>query len=189
MKTFCIFLIPLLLLFTGCSEKKAEQHEAGVQDHNAMSDFYDFQLKALDGEAIDFSRFKGKKVLLVNVASECGYTPQYASLQKLHEEYGDKVSVLGFPANNFGGQEPGTNQQIADFCQKNFGVDFQMFSKISVKGEDQHPLYTWLREQSGQEPSWNFSKYLISENGEVLGFFPSDVKPTDEQIVSRLRKN
>nr|WP_152425109.1 glutathione peroxidase [Nafulsella turpanensis] len=153
-----------------------------------MSDFYDFRLKSLNGEEIDFSRYKGKKVLLVNVASECGYTPQYADLQKLHEEYGDKVAVLGFPANNFGSQEPGSNQQIADFCQKNYGVEFQMFSKISVKGADQHPLYEWLREQSGQEPSWNFSKFLIDENGEVIGFYPSGVNPMDDEIVEKVRK-
>ena len=186
MKILSIFLIPLLLSLTGCSQNNGEQQQAGVQDQTTMSDFYDFKLKSLDGEEIDFSRYKGKKVLLVNVASECGYTPQYAGLQKLHKEYGQKVAVLGFPANNFGGQEPGTDQQIADFCQKNFGVDFQMFSKISVKGEDQHPLYQWLRKETGQEPGWNFSKYLIDENGKVIGFYPSDVKPTDEQIVGKL---
>lgn len=185
MKKLSIFFIPLLML-AACSQQQAEQQQAGVQNTNKMSDFYSFQLKALDGEEIDFSRYKGKKVLLVNVASECGYTPQYADLQQLHETYGDKVAVLGFPANNFGNQESGSNQQIADFCQKNYGVDFQMFSKISVKGKDQHPLYEWLREQSGQEPSWNFCKYLLDENGEVLGFYPSGVNPMDEEIVGNI---
>lgn len=188
MKKVSIFFIPLLLLFAACAQNGGEQQQAGVQTPTEMSDFYSFQLKALDGEEIDFSRYKGKKVLLVNVASECGYTPQYEDLQKLHETYGDKVAVLGFPANNFGNQESGSNQQIADFCRKNYGVDFQMFSKISVKGNDQHPLYEWLREQSGQEPSWNFSKYLLDENGEVLGFYPSGVNPMDEEIVGRIKQ-
>lgn len=187
LKKIALLFIPLLLLFTACAEKKAGQQQAGVQTPVEMSDFYNFQLKALDGEEIDFSRYKGKKVLLVNVASECGFTPQYEGLQKLHENYGDKVAVLGFPANNFGGQEPGSHEEIAEFCQKNYGVDFQMFSKLSVKGEDQHPLYAWLREQSGQEPSWNFSKYLIDENGKVLAFYPSDVKPLDKEIVERIQ--
>ncbi len=175
-----------LLLWQACSNAGNEQ-QAGLTESNTMSDFYDFQLKALDGEEIDFSRYKGKKVLLVNVASECGYTPQYEDLQNLHTEYRHKVAVLGFPANNFGGQESGTNQQIADFCQKNYGVDFQMFSKISVKGADQHPLYEWLREQSGQEPSWNFCKYLVDEEGKVIGFYPSDVNPMEDQIVEKIR--
>lgn len=188
MKKVSIFFIPLLLLLNACAQNKGEQQQAGVQDLTTMSDFYDFQVKALDGEEIDFSRYKGKKVLLVNVASECGFTPQYADLQSLHEQYGQKVAVLGFPANNFGGQEPGSNQQIADFCQKNYGVDFQMFSKVSVKGNDQHPLYQWLREQTGQEPSWNFSKYLVDENGKVIGFYPSDVNPMDPQIVDQVRQ-
>jgi glutathione peroxidase len=187
MKKLFIFFIPLQILFAGCAEKKAGQQQAGVQNPIVMSDFYSFQLRALDGEEIDFSRYKGKKVLLVNVASECGYTPQYKDLQNLHEQFGHKVAVLGFPANNFGGQEPGTHQQIADFCQKNYGVDFQMFSKISVKGNDQHPLYEWLREQTGQEPSWNFSKYLVDENGEVIAFYPSDVNPMDKEIVDKVR--
>ena len=189
MKKLTLFLIvPLLLSLSGCTENNAAQQEAGVQNLNTMSDFYNFKVKALDGEEIDFSRYKGKKVLVVNVASECGYTPQYGDLQKLHEQYGEKVAVLGFPANNFGGQEPGSDKEIASFCQKNYGVDFQMFSKVSVKGNDQHPLYAWLREQSGQEPSWNFSKYLLDENGKVLGFYPSAVNPMDPQIVDQVKK-
>lgn len=146
---------------------------------------YDFKMKSLDGNMIDFSQYKGKTLLLVNVASHCGYTPQYADLEKLHENYGDKVIVLGFPANNFGAQEPGTNAEIAEFCQKNYGVKFQMFEKISVKGEDQHPLYAWLKEKSGQEPSWNFCKYLVKPDGTVK-FFPSKVKPLDPEILNEL---
>jgi glutathione peroxidase len=146
---------------------------------------YDFKLNSIDGEAIDFARYKGKNLLIVNVASKCGYTPQYADLEKLHETYGNKVVVLGFPANNFGGQEPGTNAEIAEFCQKNYGVKFQMFEKISVKGDDQHPLYKWLKEKTGSEPTWNFCKYLVKSDGTVK-FFSSKVKPFDPQIVDEL---
>ena len=146
---------------------------------------YDFKVNSLDGKEIDFSRYKGKNLLIVNVASECGFTPQYADLQKLHGQYGDRVVILGFPANNFGGQEPGSNQQIAQFCEKNYGVEFQMFEKISVKGDDQHPLYQWLKEKTGQEPTWNFCKYLVKPDGTVR-FFPSKVKPLDQEILNAL---
>jgi glutathione peroxidase len=154
------------------------------------TDFHAFKLSSLEGKEIDFSEYKGKKVLLVNTASECGYTPQYADLQKLHETHGDKVVILGFPANNFGGQEPGSEEEIAAFCQKNYGVTFQMMEKISVKGDDQHPLYQWLKKNSpnGDEPGWNFSKYLVDENGQVVGFYPSKVKPMGEEILSAIQK-
>ena len=146
---------------------------------------YDFKINSLEGEEIDFAKYKGKNLLIVNVASKCGFTPQYADLEKLHEEFGDQVVVLGFPANNFGSQEPGSNLEIAEFCQKNYGVKFQMFEKISVKGEDQHPLYQWLKEKTGQEPSWNFCKYLVKPDGSVK-FFPSKVKPLDTEILNAL---
>lgn len=151
----------------------------------AQSSIYDFKMNSLEGEQIDFGRYKGKTLLIVNVASQCGFTPQYADLEKLHEEYGDKVVVLGFPANNFGGQEPGTNLEIAQFCEKNYGVKFQMFEKISVTGGDQHPLYQWLKEKSGKEPTWNFCKYLVKPDGTV-SFFPSKVKPLDREILNAL---
>jgi glutathione peroxidase len=146
---------------------------------------YDFKMNSLEGEEIDFAQYRGKNLLIVNVASRCGFTPQYADLEKLHEEFGDKVVVLGFPANNFGGQEPGSNLQIAEFCEKNYGVKFQMFEKISVKGDDQHPLYHWLKSKTGQEPTWNFCKYLVKSDGSVK-FFPSKVKPLDQEIVNAL---
>ncbi len=146
---------------------------------------YDFKINSLEGKAIDFSQFKGKTLLIVNTASECGYTPQYAELQKLHETLGSKVTILGFPANNFGGQEPGSNAQIATFCQKNYGVTFQLFEKISVKGADQHALYAWLKEKTGQEPNWNFCKYLVKPDG-TIKFFASKVKPLDKQITDEL---
>jgi len=151
----------------------------------SMNSIYDFKLNAIDGQVIDFSKYKGKNILIVNVASKCGYTPQYADLEKLHEQYGNKVVVLGFPANNFGGQEPGTNTEIASFCQKNYGVNFQMFEKISVKGADQHPLYAWLKEKTGKEPSWNFCKFLVKADGTVK-FFASNVNPLDKQIIDEI---
>ena len=147
---------------------------------------YDFKMKSLDGHTIDFNAYRGKKLLIVNTASKCGYTYQYADLQKLHEQYGNQVTILGFPANDFLWQEPGSNDEIATFCQKNYGVTFQMFEKISVKGSDKHPLYKWLTKQSGESPSWNFCKYLINENGEVVGFFNKKVNPLDKQIIDKI---
>ena len=150
-----------------------------------MDSIYDFKINSLDGELIDFSKYKGKTLLIVNVASKCGFTPQYTELQQLQTQYGNKVIVLGFPANNFGGQEPGTSLEIAQFCKKNYGVTFQMFEKISVKGSDQHPLYQFLKEKTGQEPSWNFCKYLVKPDGTVK-FFASKVKPLDKEIVDEI---
>ena len=149
------------------------------------SSLYNFKLNSIEGKVIDFSQFKGKNILIVNTASKCGYTPQYADLQKLNDTFGSKVTILGFPANNFGGQEPGANAEIAAFCQKNYGVSFQMFEKISVKGSDQHPLYAWLKEKTGQEPTWNFCKYLIKADGTVK-YYKSSVNPMSKEITDEL---
>ncbi len=148
--------------------------------------FHSFSMNAIDGQPINFEKYKGKKVLIVNVASQCGYTPQYEDLQRLHQQFGDKVEILGFPANNFGSQEPGTNEDIEQFCQKNYGVTFQMFEKISVVGKDQNELYKWLEEQSGKVPNWNFCKYLLDEKGDLIGFYPSAINPLEEAITSKL---
>lgn len=152
------------------------------------SSFYDFEMKDLEGNSVDFSSLKGKKILVVNVASKCGYTPQYEGLQELYENFGDKVTIIAFPANNFGGQEPGSNEEIKEFCSANYGVTFPVFEKISVKGFDKHPIYRWLSdpEQNGwnsEEPSWNFCKYLLDEKGELLKYYPSSVTPLDEDII------
>lgn len=149
---------------------------------------YDFKINGLDGKEIDFSQYKGKKLLIVNTASKCGKTPQYAGLEKLHEQYGNKVTVLGFPANNFLWQEPGTSAEIAEFCERNYGVKFQMFEKVSVKGGDQHPLYQWLQSKTGKKPDWNFAKYLISEDGTTVTFFNSSVQPLDQQLIGNITK-
>jgi glutathione peroxidase len=164
----------------------AERLSASNAPQETSKSFYDFRIASLSGEPIDFSRYKGKKVVIVNTASKCGYTPQYKDLQQLHEQYAGAVEVLGFPANNFLWQEPGSNEEIASFCERNYGVDFQMFEKVSVKGRDQHPLFEWLEKKTGKAPSWNFCKYIINEKGEVLGFFPSRVKPLDPAIVKLL---
>ena len=147
---------------------------------------YDFKVKSLEGKEIDLSQYRGKYMLIVNTASKCGYTPQYADLEKLHEQFGNKVAVLGFPANNFLWQEPSTNEEIATFCERNYGVKFPMFEKISVKGSDKAPLYKWLEAKTGESPSWNFCKYLISPNGEVLAFYLPKVKPMDKEIMDKI---
>jgi glutathione peroxidase len=152
----------------------------------ANGSIYDFKMKSLDGKEIDFSVYRGKKLLLVNTASKCGKTPQYAHLQRLHKEKGDKVVVLGFPANNFLWQEPGSREDIAEFCERNYGVTFQMFDKISVKGRSQHPLYKWLAAKTGKSPDWNFAKYLVEEDGTTVTFFNSDVKVYEKPIMEKL---
>ncbi|HNK28621.1 MAG TPA: glutathione peroxidase [Ferruginibacter sp.] len=152
---------------------------------------YDFKVESLDGGTIDFSRFKGKKILIVNTASKCGYTPQYEDLQKLYEAYKDKLVIVGFPANNFGGQEPGSNGEIKEFCKKNYGVTFPMAAKVSVKGDDIAPIYKWLcsKAENGvmdAEIKWNFGKFLLDEKGKLIAYFPSKVKPMDAEITSKL---
>ncbi len=189
MKTPIIIGLMLIALLGAAFSFK---NDDGKKNKKKVS-FYDFKVNSIEGEPINFSKFKGKKVLLVNVASKCGYTYQYKDLQALHQQYGDKVVVLGFPANNFGKQEPGSLQEIAEFCGRNYGVSFQMFEKISVAGEDKHPLYKWLssKELNGwndQEPQWNFNKYLINEKGELVKYFPSKVSPMSEEVLAEIRK-
>ena len=156
--------------------------------------FYDFKMKTIDGKEFDFAQLKGKKVMIVNTASKCGLTPQYASLEELYKEFGgDKFVILGFPANNFAGQEPEDNSTIAEFCQKNFGVSFQMFEKISVKGADKAPLYDWLthKDKNGvadAKVEWNFHKFLIDENGNWSKSIAASTSPVDEEILKWLGK-
>ncbi|MEY3687222.1 MAG: hypothetical protein RIR84_63 [Bacteroidota bacterium] len=151
-----------------------------------------FKVPSIDGGTIDFSKFKGKKILVVNTASKCGYTPQYADLEKLYEQYKSKLVIVGFPANNFGGQEPGSNAEINAFCQKNYGVTFTMAEKVSVKGEDTHPLFKWLTSKTENgvmdaEIKWNFTKFLLDEKGQLINVYPSKVNPMDEQITKYLK--
>lgn len=156
--------------------------------------FYDFKVKDIEGGDFNLSSLKGKKVLVVNTASKCGLTPQYTQLQELFQLYGgDKFTIIGFPANNFKEQEPGSDSEIAEFCEKNYGVTFLMMSKVSVKGDDIHPLYKWLTSKSengvmDSEVSWNFQKYLIDENGKLVDMVAPRVKPNDDKILSWLKK-
>jgi glutathione peroxidase len=152
---------------------------------------YDFKVLALNGDTIDFASFKGKKILIVNTASKCGFTPQYEGLEKLYEKYKDKLVIVGFPANNFLYQEPGSNEKIQEFCKKNYGVSFPMAAKISVKGKNIAPIYKWLCNKDENavmdaKITWNFNKFLLDESGKLIAHFPSKVKPMSEEIVSRL---
>ena len=151
---------------------------------------YQFTITSIDGKEISLSEFEGKKLLLVNTASECGFTKQYAGLQELSEKYGDKLVVIGFPANNFGGQEPGSNAEIQGFCEKNFGVTFLLAEKSSVKGKDISPLFAYLTAAENPdftgEIKWNFEKFLIDEHGNLVHRFRSKVEPMSETIISEL---
>ncbi|MFT5778143.1 MAG: glutathione peroxidase [Crocinitomicaceae bacterium] len=153
---------------------------------------YEIEINALNGDALDLSDYSGKKLLIVNVASKCGFTPQYKGLQELQEAYGDQLTIIGVPCNQFMGQEPGTSEEIASFCQVNYGVTFQITEKVDVKGKDQHPLYQWLtkKENNGSENSsvkWNFQKYLISENGELEAIFSTKTVPMSEEITKHFQ--
>jgi glutathione peroxidase len=186
-----LFIITVLAAAISIGCARVESRPKTQENNMSSTSFYDFKVKTIDGKDFDLKSLKGKKVLVVNTASECGYTPQYKDLQALHEKYKEKLTIIGFPANNFGGQEPGTNVEIKGFCEKNYGVTFQMMEKISVKGSDMHPLYKWLstKEQNGwnnDAPNWNFCKFLIDENGQLLKFFNSAVKPMSTDITSVL---
>ena len=156
--------------------------------NNYKGSFYDFTVNDLSGKPTSLKDFQGKTVILINVASKCGFTPQYADWQKFHEEHGDKVVVLGFPANDFMSQEPGSSEEIAEFCQKNYGVTFRMFEKVNVTGKDKAPLYDWLSKKelngwNNQEPTWNFCKYLINKEGKLTHFFESKITPNNPEFL------
>ena len=162
-----------------------------AQNNNAMENtIYQFKVTDIEGNTFDFKELKGKKIMIVNTASKCGLTPQYKQLQTLYDTYGsEKFVIVGFPANNFMGQEPGTNDEIATFCQRNYGVSFPMMSKISVKGKDMHPLYAFLTEARlngvrDSKVTWNFQKYLIGTNGRLEKVIAPRTLPDDEEVVS-----
>jgi len=157
----------------------------------AATSIYEFKVPSLEGSTIDFSKYKGKYILVVNTASQCGYTKQYADLETLYEKYKGNLVIIGFPANNFGQQEPGTNAEIKEFCSKNYGVTFPMAEKVSVKGDDIHPLFKWLttKQENGvmdAEIKWNFTKFLLDKNGKLITVFPSAVTPMSEEITKYL---
>jgi glutathione peroxidase len=153
--------------------------------------FYDLSAEAIDGGLIEMSAYQGKYVLCVNVASKCGYTPQYKDLQALYEKYKDKLVIIGFPCNQFMNQESGSEEEIAAFCERNYGVTFPLSAKVHVKGSDQHPVYQWLTSQelngeTSHEVKWNFHKFLVSPEGKLIGSFPSKVAPLSEEIVGKI---
>jgi len=156
--------------------------------------FHDFSAKTIDGEMMDLSSLKGKRVLVVNTASKCGLTPQYEELEELYKTYeGENFIIVGFPANNFLSQEPGTNEEIKEFCEVNYGVTFQMMSKISVKGKDMDPIYKWLtsEEENGvmdSKVSWNFQKYMIDEDGKLVDYARPKEKPMSDKIVNWIKR-
>jgi len=158
----------------------------------ASNSIYEFKVPALDGNGtIDFSKFKGKKIMIVNTASKCGNTPQYADLEKLYEKYKDKLVIVGFPANNFGSQEPGSNGEIQEFCKKNYGVSFPMAEKVSVKGDDIHPLFKYLVAEAAkkgiEDPiKWNFTKFLLDEKGNLITVIHNKVNPMSEEVTKYL---
>ena len=164
---------------------------ATVFTTNAQS-IHSFTVKSIDGKNLNLASFKGKKILIVNTASKCGYTPQYEGLEKVYEQYKDKLVILGFPCNQFGGQEPGTNEEIVAFCKKNYGVSFPLADKIDVKGDNIVPIYQWLTMKSKNgildaSIGWNFNKFLIDENGKMMAYFPSNIKPDSEDILKYLK--
>lgn len=157
-----------------------------------VTSLYDIEINSLTGDPINLDDFKGKKILFVNVASKCGFTPQYAGLQKLYETYQDKLMIIGVPCNQFGGQEPGDAEQIENFCSVNYGVTFLITEKVDVKGENQHPLYSWLtdKEKNGAQNSsvkWNFQKYLVDEQGQFVNYWNSMTKPMSDKITQHLK--
>jgi glutathione peroxidase len=155
------------------------------------SPIYNFKVEGLEGGSIDFSKFKGKKIMVVNTASKCGNTPQYAELEQLYEKYKDKLVIIGFPANNFGQQEPGSNEDIKEFCTKNYGVSFPMAAKVSVKGDDIAPIYKYLTEEAKklgfEDPiKWNFTKFLLDEDGKLITVIHNKTKPMSEEVLKYL---
>ena len=188
MKKISLFIA--ILILSSCQNQaqnnnKAMESQTPVQTQT----IYQFKVTDLNGKEFDFSTLKGKKLLIVNTASECGLTPQYKDLEAIYSKYKDKnFVIIGFPANNFGSQEPGSNEQIAKFCHMNYGVTFPMMSKISVKGKDIHEVYQFLtqKDKNGLQDSqveWNFQKYLINEEGELIKVLSPSVLPTDTEIV------
>lgn len=180
-----------LALILGLASLKST---AGAQTTTTMQNkksIYDYSFKGIDGSPMSFAAYKGKKILIVNVASKCGFTPQYEELEKLYRKYKEKMVIIGFPANNFGHQEPGTNEEIVAFCKTTYDVTFPMGEKISVIGSDQCDIYRWLTDKSLNgwntvAPKWNFTKYLIGEDGKLLKVFPSAVKPLSKDITDML---
>ena len=204
-----IILPAIALLLAACSPKTKSVESTTTIENNpnntamisaesssnivAAKNFHYFSIPSLDeSNTLNMGDYKGKKILVVNVASKCGYTSQYEGLQKLNEQYGDKVQIIGFPCNQFMGQEPGGKEEIAAFCKKNYGVTFPMTTKINVKGSDQHAIYQWLTSKAENQVgdykvSWNFNKFLIDENGKLITHYSSNVEPMSEELITAIQ--
>ena len=186
--TLVVALTSFMSLSTTIKGIFSDKKEAAAAPANVPApakSLYDFTVKSIDGKPVALSTYKGKKIVILNTASKCGFTPQYADWEKFYKAHGDKIVVLGFPANNFMSQEPGSDEEVASFCQKNYGVTFPMFSKVDVVGQSQSPLYKWLTTKSlngwnDKAPTWNFCKYVVDEQGRLTNFFASDVKPDND---------
>lgn len=181
--TFFFFIIPLLIV---SSQPLSQQKEKPSVDKKSL---YHFTMKTIEGKDKSLAEYRGEVLLVVNVASFCGHTPQYKDLEEVYRRYKDKgFQILAFPANNFGQQEPGTDKEIKTFCESKYNVTFDLFSKISVRGDDQHPLYRYITKDSPFPGSvkWNFQKYLVDMDGNIVAMFPSGVKPTDKEVVQKI---
>ncbi len=196
-KLLLIIAIPLAFIaFRDINKSKSafDMNKTELRSEKSVEKIYQFKVTDINGEVFDFASLKGKKIMVVNTASKCGLTPQYDDLEALYKKYQDKnFIIVGFPANNFGQQEPGTNEEIAAFCKLNYGVTFPMMEKISVKGQDMHPLYQFLTQKSrngleDSEVAWNFQKYLIDEKGHLAMVISPKTSPTDQKIIDWITK-
>jgi len=184
-----LLFLPFVFLFSNYFSMHT--HEKVVQPERPIT-IYDFKLPALDGSTIDFSKYKGKKILIVNTASKCGFTPQYKGLESLYEAHKNNLVIIGFPSDNFGGQEFKDNKDIASFCEKNFGVSFPLTTRVDVKGENTTPVFKYLCNKSENGVldatiSWNFNKFIIDENGKLLAHFDSDVTPESPELLKYIQ--
>ena len=191
-KLFLSFLVLGVVSFAAAQQSSQRKNNAVTSMKATPASIHPFKIKALDGSVIDFSQFKGKKILIVNTASKCGYTPQYESLQKLYQQYKDKLVIVGFPSDNFGGQELDTDTEIASFCKVNYGVTFPMTTKVNVKGDQATPIFKFLTQKSRNkvkdtEVKWNFTKFLLNEKGHLLESFPSKTAPFSAEITQYLK--
>jgi len=178
--------VPIFVMFLWVFNNSSNNPEKGIRP---ITSIYDHKVKLLNNEEIDWDDYRGKKILIVNVASNCGYTNQYNDLQELYETHGDVVEIIAFPCNDFGSEEPGSSSEIENFCRVNYGVTFSITEKINIKGQDMHPVYKWLTDKSANgwnssKPSWNFCKYLIDEKGNLQKYYRSGVNPMSDEIIA-----
>ena len=186
-------ILTISCVFIESGEKELLNNKNDKKKMSISESIYNIKVNKLDGTSLDLKEFKGKKMLFVNVASKCGYTPQYAELQELYDQYSEKLEIFGVPCNQFGGQEPGSDEEIAQFCKKNYGVTFTMLEKVDVKGSSQHPLYSWLttKEKNGVMDAtvkWNFHKFLVDEEGALINMYNSRTNPVGTEMLEAINR-